>query len=80
MMMIDGKKVFEQKCQLLRFNLTRQHRLQVSVVMRQKYNIYTYSTYEGPYENGVNEKHELSSESIKCAIEIPITITFKSRD
>ena len=56
------------------------HRLQVSVVMRQKYNIYTYSTYEGPYENGVNDNHELSSESIKCAIEIPITITFKSRD
>ena len=56
------------------------HRLQVSVVMRQKYNIYTYSTYEGPYENGVNDNHELSSENIKCAIEIPITITFKSRD
>ena len=38
------------------------------------------STYEGPYENGVNDNHELSSESIKCAIEIAITITFKSRD
>ena len=40
--------------------------------MRQKYNIYTYSTYEGPYENVFNDNHELSSESIKCAIEIPI--------
>ena len=31
-------------------------------------------------KNGFNENHVLSSESIKCAREIAITITFKSRD
>ena len=31
-------------------------------------------------KNGFNDNHVLSSESIKCAIEIAITITFKSRD
>ena len=30
--------------------------------------------------NGFNDKYVLSSESIKCAREITITITFKSRD
>ena len=47
---------------------------------RIKLKLYTCSTNEEPYENGVNDDHELSSESIKCAIEIPNTITFKSRD
>ena len=31
-------------------------------------------------KNGFNDKHVLSSESIKCAREIAITITFKWRD
>ena len=31
-------------------------------------------------KNGFNDKYVSSSESIKCAREITITITFKSRD